>query len=158
MVASKLIRTVAKLGALLLDAGRRQGKRAVPAGWRTGREEVHMRARTLGTGLTAAVLIAAANAGTAAADSVIYGCVDTGTGHVRVAELKTGAPLTASSVCIKGELTTKIFWNVTGPQGAQGVKGDTGATGAAGATGATGATGPQGVKGAKGDTGATGAT
>src|SRR4051795_10550572 len=109
-----------------------------------------------------AAFVVAASAASASADATIYACINKTTGAPRTHMPTTGVALTSSDACTKAEFATKVFWNVTGPQGA---KGDTGATGATGAkgdqglrgeTGATGATGAKGDQGIQGETGAKG--
>lgn len=105
--------------------------------------------------------------------SVIYACLITETGLIRIVD--------ANTTCKKNE--TQLFWNVVGPkgdkgdpgvagpQGPQGPKGDQGDAGAPGAigpkgdkgdpgpageAGAVGPAGPQGEKGDKGDPGPAG--
>jgi len=106
----------------------------------------------------AAVAMKAATGSYADSGGVYHGCVNSGSGLVRV--------LAAGESCRSNEVA--IDWSAHGEQGAQGPKGDpgpagpTGPAGPQGAKGDTGATGPQGETGAtgpqgqKGDTGATG--
>src|SRR5580704_10984504 len=82
----------------------------------------------------------------AAAQSVIYACVNNATGAVQI--------VGSTTTCATG--SHKIQWNQTGPTGPAGPKGATGATGPAGAKGATGAIGPKGATGAVGPKGAEG--
>jgi Phage Tail Collar Domain/Collagen triple helix repeat (20 copies) len=76
----------------------------------------------------------------AAAQSVIFACVNNTTGAVQI--------VGSTTTCATG--SHKIQWNQTGPTGPAGPKGATGATGPSGAKGAAGAIGP---KGAMGDAG-----
>ena len=118
-----------------------------------------MKAKGL-AGITAAVVVTAVCASSAwAAPSVIYACVDKDTGIPRTNEENSDpSPLTSSSGVIRNhEYATKLFWNVTGPQGpGRSGRWSHGAKGEKGATGATGAPVLQALQGVKGATGAAG--
>jgi Collagen triple helix repeat (20 copies) len=104
-----------------------------------------------------AVAVAAAPA-SAAGNEVVYACIAKVTGTPRLATPGTGVPLTATSPCNSTlEFSTKMFWNVAGPQGPQGLKGDAGAQGPQGLKGDSGLQGIPGIQGPKGDRGAPGA-
>jgi hypothetical protein len=110
------------------------------------------------TGPAAAVAAALAGGVTAATASTggeqpVYACVSKLLGTPRMVDLKTGAPLRATSSCNALEYATKVLWNVNGPPS---VKGDAGAQGAKGETGAAGARGATGPAGARGETGSLG--
>src|ERR1700722_6682908 len=98
---------------------------------------------SLSLALCLAMFLSSIVAPPAAAQSVIFACVNNTTGAVQI--------VGSTTTCATG--SHKIQWNQTGPTGPAGPKGATGATGPAGAKGATGAIGP---KGAMGDAGAIG--
>ena len=79
---------------------------------------------------------------------VLYACLNTGNGGVRI--------VGATEECRATE--TRVQWNIVGSTGPQGERGPQGATGAIGPTGPAGATGATGQTGLTGETGATGAT
>jgi hypothetical protein len=97
------------------------------------------RIRTAAAVAVAAVVVGGGVAVAAAPDpaGVITGCVNTGSGHLRVIE--------ATDPCKPNE--TRIQWNQEGPAGA------VGPAGAAGAVGPAGPAGPSGAPGEKGDPG-----
>src|SRR5467141_1868538 len=73
-------------------------------------------------------------------NSLIYACVNNGSGTIHI--VAAGAP------CQSNEIS--LVWNAVGPQG------PAGPVGPAGAPGAVGATGPQGPQGSAGPAGAAG--
>jgi hypothetical protein len=76
------------------------------------------------------------------ADGTIHGCVNKGSGILRVIDPSTGATCAASE--------TPLTFNQQGTPGLPGPSGPAGPTGPAGATGATGDTGPAGTAGVSG--------
>lgn len=104
--------------------------------------------------LSLALFLSLVAARSAAAQSVIFACVNNTTGAVQI--------VGSTTTCATG--SHKIQWNQTGPAGPKGatgpagVKGATGAIGPKGATGAVGPIGPKGVEGPAGATGPKGAT
>src|ERR1700689_2186922 len=90
--------------------------------------------------LSLALLLPTFVAQPAAAQTVIFACVNNTTGAVQI--------VGSTTTCATG--SHKIQWNQAGPAGPTGPKGATGATGPTGAKGAAGAIGP---KGATGDAG-----
>src|ERR1700722_12873591 len=102
---------------------------------------------SLSLALCLAMFLSSIVAQPAAAQSVIFACVNNTTGAVQI--------VGSTTTCATG--SHKIQWNQTGPAGPTGPKGATGATGPAGAKGSTGAMGTAGAKGATGAIGPKGA-
>src|SRR5688572_19286409 len=132
--------------------------RRIPLSTRYKRSEADMKAKLLGSILSAALLAlpASLQAQNGSGSEILWACYVPGSGTVYRVGVAGGKSECNSQNHILFSWNAKGPAGATGPTGPAGPTGPTGPTGPAGATGAVGPTGPSGLTGPTGPAGPTG--